>query len=43
MKRFIEGIMICGSVILGASVVLVGGIKYVAEKIEEQIKKEKKK
>lgn len=43
MKKFVEGIMICGSVILGATVILAGGVKWFAEKIEKQINKDKTK
>ncbi len=41
MRKFVEGIMICGSVILGATVILAGGVRWFAEKIEKQINKDK--
>lgn len=43
MRKFVEGIMICGSIILGATVILAGGVKWFAEKIEKQINKDKTK
>lgn len=42
MRRLIEGLMICGSVIMGATVVLAGGVKWFAEKIEKQMNKSNK-
>ena len=39
MRKLIEGLMICGSVIMGATVILAGGVKWFAEKIEKQMNK----
>ena len=41
MRKLVEGFLICGSVLLGATVTLVGGVKWFAEKIEKQINKDK--
>ena len=42
MRKLVEGFMICGSVIMGATVVLAGGVKWFAEKVEKQINKSNK-
>ena len=42
MRKLVEGFMICGSVILGATVILAGGVKWCAEKIEKQLSKSNK-